>query len=80
VVKLSIRSRCQPGFSDLTQSGSVGRLLRTSTDDGVRWNTYSSFAPAPRCGTHCTAVAPVPMMPTRLSASLVRPPDGSPPV
>ena len=23
----------------LTHSGSVSRLLRTSTDDGVRWNT-----------------------------------------
>ena len=80
VVKLCMRSRCQPGCRLLTQSGSVGRSLRTSTDDGVRWKTNNSFAPSPRCGTHCTAVAPVPMMPTRLSARPVRPPIELPPV
>ena len=33
---------CQPGSSVANQSGSIGWLLRTSIDDGVRWNTYSS--------------------------------------
>ena len=61
---------CQPGSSVANQSGSIGWLLRTSIDDGVRWNTYSSPASRARCGMHCTAVAPVPMMPTRLSAEL----------
>ena len=68
LLKFSMRRSCQPGSRLAAHSGSVGRLSRTSIDDGVRWNTYSCCAPAPRCGTHCTAVAPVPMMPTRLSA------------
>ena len=38
-LKLSMRSCCQPGRSDWAQSGSVGRLLRTSIDEGVRWKT-----------------------------------------
>ena len=75
-----MRACCQPGWSDAAHSGSVSRLLRTSTDDGVRWNTNSSLADAPRCGMHWMAVAPVPMMPTRLSASPVRLPVESPPV
>ena len=58
-----------PARASANHSGSVGWLLRTSIDDGVRWNTYSSPAARARCGMHCTAVAPVPMMPTRLSAS-----------
>ena len=41
MLKFSIRRFCQPGVSVLTHSGSVGRLPRTSTDDGVRWKTYS---------------------------------------
>jgi hypothetical protein len=48
----------------------VGQSLRTSIDDGVRWNTVSRFALAPSPGTACTAVAPVPMIPTVLSRSL----------
>ncbi len=32
--KFSMRSFCQPGRNVLTQSGSVGRLFRSSTDDG----------------------------------------------
>ena len=67
-----MRRRCQPDSNDFAQSGSVGRFARTSIDDGVRWNRYSCFALAPTCGTHCTAVAPVPMMPTRLSFRPVR--------
>ena len=68
LLKFSIRRSCQPGSRLAAHSGSVGRLSRTSIDDGVRWKTNNSFAPAPTCGTHWTAVAPVPMMPTRLSA------------
>ena len=80
VLKLSIRSCCQPGRSDAAHSGSVGRLSRTSIDDGVRWKTYRCSAVSARWGTHCTAVAPVPMMPTRLPANPVRFPSASPPV
>ena len=70
-VKFSSQRCCQPGVAiPANQSGSIGWLPRTSTEDGVRWNTYSSRASLARCGTHWTAVAPVPMMPTRLSASL----------
>ena len=79
-LKFVILRCCQPGERDFAHSGSVGLLPRTSMDDGVRWKTWSSFAVPPRCGTHCTAVAPVPMMPTRLSASLCRLPFESPPV
>jgi len=62
-------------------SGSIGALARTSTEDGVRWNTSSEPQARARCGTHCTAVAPVPMMATRLSASLESgAPAASPPV
>ncbi len=72
---------CQPGSSVANHSGSMGWLLRTSTDDGVRWNTNSSPASRASGGMHCTAVAPVPMMPTRLSARFViGPPVQSPPV
>ena len=38
-LKLSCRSRCQPGFRLATQVGSVGLLPRRSTEDGVRWKT-----------------------------------------
>ncbi len=38
-LKFSRRRRCQPGSSAAAQSGSVGRLPRRSTDDGVRWKT-----------------------------------------
>jgi len=38
--KFSIHSRCHPGAAiPSNQSGSVGALPRTSTDDGVRWKT-----------------------------------------
>ena len=81
-VKFSSQRCCQPGVAiPANQSGSIGWLSRTSTEDGVRWNTYSSRASLARCGTHWTAVAPVPMMPTRLSASLsIGAPAESPPV
>ena len=39
VLKLSIRSCCQPGCRLAAHSGSVGRLARTSIELGVRWNT-----------------------------------------
>ena len=39
VLKLSIRCCCQPGCRLAAQAGSVGPLLRTSTDEGVRWKT-----------------------------------------
>ncbi len=80
MLKLSIRRCCQPASRLAAQSGSVGRLSRTSIDEGVRWKTKSSPAPAPRCGTHCTAVAPVPITPTRLPARPVSPPSEVPPV
>ena len=72
----------QPGVATVAnQSGSIGALLRASTDDGVRWNTCRLPAQRARCGTHCTAVAPVPMIATRLSASRsIGAPEGSPPV
>ena len=66
------RFACQPGSSVAAHSGSVSQSSRTSIDDGVRWKTYSSFAAAPRCGTACTAVAPVPMIPTTLSERFSR--------
>ena len=38
--KFSSQRCCQPGVAiSANQSGSVGRLSRTSTDDGVRWKT-----------------------------------------
>ena len=41
MLKLSMRRCCQPGSRLAAHSGSVGRLSRTSIDDGVRWKTYS---------------------------------------
>jgi hypothetical protein len=81
-VKFSSQRCCQPGVAiSANHAGSVGWLLRTSTEDGVRWKTYSSLHARARWGTHWTAVAPVPMMATRLSASFSSgAPDGSPPV
>ena len=58
---------CQSGGRCAAHSGSVGQSSRTSIDDGVRWKTYSSLAALPRLGTTCTALAPVPMIPTTLS-------------
>src|SRR5689334_2435859 len=80
--KFSSQRCCQPGVAiDVNHSGSIGRLPLVSTDDGVRWNTYSALQARDRCGTHCTDVAPVPMTATRLPASLsIGAPDGSPPV
>ena len=81
-VKFSSHRCCHPGVAiSANQSGSIGWLLRMSTDDGVRWKTNSSPASRARCGMACTDVAPVPMMATRLSASLsIGAPSGSPPV
>ena len=79
-VKFSIRSRCHPGPSDAAHDASVGRFARTSMEEGVRWKTNSSPAEAATWGTTWTAVAPVPMMPTRLSARPSSPPFESPPV
>jgi hypothetical protein len=81
-VKFSSQRRCQPGVAiSANQSGSVGRLSRTSTELGVRWNTNSRSQALARWGTHCTAVAPVPMTATRLSPSLsIGAPEASPPV
>jgi hypothetical protein len=81
-VKFSSQRCCHPGVATwANHSGSVGRLSRTSTDEGVRWKTYSSSQARARCGTHWTAVAPVPMTATRLPASRSSgAPDGSPPV
>jgi len=70
-VKLTMRSQCHPGFWLLNQASSVGALLRTPTGDGVRWKTKSSWAASARRGTAWIEVAPVPMMPTRLSFRLV---------
>ena len=70
VAKLTSHSRCQPGPSVANQSASISWLLRSSIDDGVRWNTNSSPASRPSGGMHCTAVAPVPMIPTRWSREL----------
>jgi hypothetical protein len=44
VVKFISHFVCQPGSSVRNQSGSISWLLRTSIDDGVRWNTNSSLA------------------------------------
>ena len=81
VAKFMSHFACQPGSRLSNQAGSIGWLLRTSIDEGVRWNTKSSLASRPSGGMHCTAVAPVPMMPMRLSASFVMgAPFGAPPV
>ena len=37
--KFTLRSLCQPGRRLAAHSGSVGRLPRTSIDEGVRWKT-----------------------------------------
>ena len=79
-VKFSILRRCQPGSREDAQEGSVGRLARTSMDEGVRWKRKSCAAEAATCGTTWTAVAPVPMMPTRLSCRPTRFPFESPPL
>ena len=51
--KFSSQRRCHPGAAiPANHSGSVGRLSLTSTDDGVRWKTYSSRQARARCGTH----------------------------
>ena len=80
--KFSSQRSCQPGVAILANhSGSIGWLSRTSTDDGVRWKTNSSRHALARCGTHCTEVAPVPMMAIRLPARRsIGAPSGSPPV
>ena len=66
------RARAQPGsFAHASRSSSVvARWSRTSIVDGVRWNTYSSLAILASSGIACTAVAPVPMIPTRLPSSV----------
>ena len=46
VTKFISHSCCQPGCSVANHSGSIGWLLRTSIDDGVRWKTNSSFGVA----------------------------------
>ncbi|CAB4802050.1 unannotated protein [freshwater metagenome] len=79
-VKFLMRSPCQPGFKLLNQFSSVGACPRYPTNAGVRWNTKSSSAASASRGTTCTAVAPVPMMPTRLPFSLSMSSDGLPPV
>ena len=63
------RALAHPGSVDQVSISSelVGRWSRTSIVDGVRWNTYSSLTTFANSGMTCTAVAPVPMMPTRLS-------------
>ena len=38
-VKLSRRRFCQPCGCEVNQETSVGLLLRSSTEDGVRWKT-----------------------------------------
>ena len=68
-VKLSTRRCCHPGVRLAAQAASVGLLSRGSTEDGVRWNTYRCCADSASGGTHWIAVAPVPMIPTRLSRS-----------
>ena len=81
-MKFSMRRSCQPGSAVISahSSGVVGRWLRGLTVDGVRWKTMSSLQASASFGTACTAVAPVPMMPTTLSASLSIGASGPPPV
>ena len=79
-MKFSILSLCQPGSRDAAHDASVGRFARTSMEEGVRWKTNSSPAEAATWGTTCTAVAPVPMMPTRLPLRPCKAPFESPPV
>ena len=79
-VKLTIRSLCHPGGRLRYHSTSVGCWLRTPTALGVRWKTKSSSATRASWGTTCTAVAPVPMMPTRLPTSPSIGSVGPPPV
>ncbi|WP_218596953.1 hypothetical protein [Pseudonocardia oceani] len=63
-----------------TQSCGVSRFPRYPTLDGVRWNTITCFAVFASSGTTWTAVAPVPMIPTRLSARPVIGRSKAPPV
>ena len=79
-MKFSILSLCHPGSRAAAHEGSVGLFPRTSMEEGVRWNTNSWPAEAATCGMTCTAVAPVPMMPTRLSPNLSMDSTGLPPV
>ena len=79
-VKLMIRSCCHPGAWLRYQASSVGAWPRTPTAAGVRWKTKTSPAVLASSGTTCTAVAPVPMMPTRLPASFSIGSVGLPPV
>jgi hypothetical protein len=71
VAKLTIQRCCHPGSKSSNIAGSSGWFPRTSIEDGVRWKTRSSPASRARYGMACTAVAPVPMMPTRLWANPV---------
>ena len=71
-LKFSIRSFCQPGRSCSAKCSSVGRLPRSPIADGVRWNTYTCFADSASGGSAWIPLAPTPITPTTLSASLVR--------
>ena len=80
MVKFSMRLRCQPG---LERGGPVriGGPVGPHVDGRRRALEHVQVLRRPaRCGTTCTAVAPVPMMPTRLSRSFSRFPSESPPV
>ena len=69
--KFSLRSRCQPGRKLAAKSSVVGWLPRTPTAPGVRWNTYRCCDDSASGGMAWMALAPVPMIPTTLSASFV---------
>ena len=82
VAKLMSHFRCQPG-SSVGEPLRIDRVVVADVDRRRRALEHEELAarPARACGMHCTAVAPVPMMPTRLSASFViGAPAGSPPV
>ena len=79
-VKFSSQRCCQPGVAtSANQSGSMGWLSRTSTD-GRRALEHVQFPGVPGQVRHdWTAVAPVPMSPTRLPASpVIGAPAGDP--
>ena len=51
------------------QNGEKAKSVRGSSQLGVRWNTLSRATSGAICGTNCTALAPLPITPTRCPAS-----------
>ena len=78
--KLFLLLLCHPGFWFESQSESVCWLFLISIEEGVLWKTYNFSALSPKWGTHCTAVAPVPITAIFLSFRRDKFPNELPPV